>query len=153
MKVPIRYKSSDRYNAGVDVVYDDESKLQYAPFVYATTASGDSGGDGEEEGEDSMVVNIIVGENELSLDKTWQEIYDAIANGKCVYLREAVEDAVSGMSGYALQPIDYVGSGNSDTITYIVATHTLTSDEGVVSLGDMAFVATSATGTPTLSQS
>ena len=53
MKVPIRYKSSDRYNAGVDVVYDDESKLQYAPFIYATTASGDNGGDGEGKGGDS----------------------------------------------------------------------------------------------------
>ena len=91
MKVPIRYKSSDRYNAGVDVVYDDESKLQYAPFIYATTQSGDNGGAGEdEEGEDVMVVNIIW-DSELSnnkLDKNWSEIKTEPAAGKLVMLKE-----------------------------------------------------------------
>lgn len=43
--VPKMYKSSDRYNAGTDVIYNDDSKLQYAPFIYATTQSGDNGGD------------------------------------------------------------------------------------------------------------
>lgn len=80
MKVPIRYKSSDRYNAGVDVVYDDESKLQYAPFIYATTASGDNGGSGEdEEGEDSMVINVTNG----VLDKHASEILENMNAGKC----------------------------------------------------------------------
>lgn len=91
MKVPIRYKSSDRYNAGVDVVYDDESKMQYAPFVYATTASGDNGGD-DEEGEDSMVVNVIPGLKgaPASLDKTWTEINNAISDGKIVMTVKAL---------------------------------------------------------------
>lgn len=52
MKVPKMYKSSDRYNAGTDVIYNDDSKLQYAPFIYATTQSGDSG----EEGDDTMAI-------------------------------------------------------------------------------------------------
>ena len=59
MKVPKMYKSSDRYNAGTDVIYNDDSKLQYAPFIYANTQSGDTesgdsgdGGDGgDEEGD------------------------------------------------------------------------------------------------------
>ena len=148
MKVPIRYKSSDRYNAGVDVVYDDESKMQYAPFVYATTASGDSGDDGGEEGEDSMVVNIIAGENELSLDKTWQEIYDAIKDGKCVYLRQTIE--LETENGYILQPVSYVGVDSSDTpVTYTVASYVLSqSVDNEVIMTDYAFVASSPTETP-----
>lgn len=93
MKVPIRYKSSDRYNAGVDVVYDDESKMQYAPFIYAGTQSGDNGTDdgGDEEGEDSMVVNVIPGGAGVpaSLDKTWTEINNAISDGKIVMVVSA----------------------------------------------------------------
>lgn len=86
MKVPIRYKSSDRYNAGVDVVYDDESKLQYAPFVYATTASGDSGG-GDEEGEDVMVVNMVSN----ALDATWNEIKSAVDANKLVLIKGVID--------------------------------------------------------------
>lgn len=47
MKVPKMYKSSDLYDAGTDVIYNDDSKLQYAPFTYATTQSGDSSDSGE----------------------------------------------------------------------------------------------------------
>lgn len=56
MKVPKMYKSSDLYDAGTDVIYNDESKLQYAPFIYATTVSGDSGDDGgdDEEGDEGV---------------------------------------------------------------------------------------------------
>ena len=56
MKVPKMYKSSDLYDAGTDVIYNDESKLQYAPFIYATTVSGDSGVDGgdDEEGDEGV---------------------------------------------------------------------------------------------------
>lgn len=61
MKVPKMYKSSDRYNAGVDVIYDDDSKLQIAPFVYASTESGDNGADegGDEEGDEVMTVHEL----------------------------------------------------------------------------------------------
>lgn len=85
MKVPIRYKSSDRYNAGVDVVYDDESKLQYAPFVYATTASGDNGDDSEDEDE-GMVVTIKSDDTLGGYigDKTFDEIANAMTAGKNV---------------------------------------------------------------------
>lgn len=88
MKVPKMYKSSERYNAGVDIVYDDDSKLQYAPFIYATTESGDSGGDGgdDEEGEDvGMVVNFIVDDD--NLDKSWKDIYDVFSTGKQVVVK------------------------------------------------------------------
>ena len=87
MKVPIRYKSSDRYNAGVDVVYDDESKLEYAPFVYATTASGDNGGSEDEEGEESMLITVTDG----TLNKNYSEIKSAVESGKVLYF---VEDGV-----------------------------------------------------------
>lgn len=89
LKVPIRYKSSDRYNAGVDVVYNDGSKLQYPPFVYATTASGDSGGE-DEEGEETMFVNITADESTgyATMDKTFGEIKDAVDAGKLVMFKQ-----------------------------------------------------------------
>lgn len=87
LKVPKEYKSSDRFNAGVDVIYDDDSKLQYAPFIYAGVTAGDNGGDGgEEEGEDVMVVHINADGNDKVLDKNWGEIKGAIDSGKFVYL-------------------------------------------------------------------
>ena len=84
------YKSSDRYNAGVDVIYDDDSKLQYAPFIYATTQSGDNGADegGDEEGEDSMVIKYDTENSRY--DKTWKEVYDASVEGKTVIVVENV---------------------------------------------------------------
>lgn len=90
MKVPKMYKSSDRYNAGVDVIYDDDSKLQYAPFIYATTQSGDNGADegGDEEGEDSMVIKYDTENSRY--DKTWKEVYDASVEGKTVIVVENV---------------------------------------------------------------
>lgn len=102
MKVPIRYKSSDRYNAGVDVVYDDESKLQYAPFVYATTASGDSGGSQDEEGEDVMFVNIS---SEGALDKTWKEIKQAVDNGHFVVIKFGDATSSFGLEFYYIDSI------------------------------------------------
>lgn len=88
MKVPIKYKSSDRYNAGVDVVYNDGSKLQYAPFIYASTKSGDNGPD--EEGDDSMVIKYD--STNKRYDKTWQEVYEAVKSGKTVfYAKEGSE--------------------------------------------------------------
>lgn len=144
MKVPIRYKSSDRYNAGVDVVYDDESKLQYAPLIYATTASGDNGGDSEdEEGEDSMVVNAIMGESALSLDKTWQEISDAIETGKCVYIRHTIDDSI-----YILH-IDAVGVESSN---YFINAHTASKDiDDKPELLSRVFTTDSASGHPAYS--
>lgn len=117
MKVPIRYKSSDRYNAGVDVVYDDESKLQYAPFVYATTDSGDNGGE-DEEGEDSMLV--VFNQDTGLLDKTYNEIVTAISNGSLVYVGSGT----------------LTGSTNDDyTIWYIVNAHYLEGDSSFVLAG------------------
>lgn len=88
LKVPVQYKSSGRYNAGVDVIYDDESKLQYAPFIYATTQSGDNGPDegGDEEGEDTMIITYD-GANER-YDKTWKEAVDAFNSGKTVVIKD-----------------------------------------------------------------
>lgn len=60
MKVPNYYKSSDRYNAGTDVIYNDESKLQYAPFIYASVTAKDNGDGGDDEGgEDEMTVHEL----------------------------------------------------------------------------------------------
>lgn len=88
MKVPKMYKSSDRYNAGTDVIYDDDSKLQYAPFVYATAESGDSGDDSgggdDEEGDETMVVKYD--KENSRFDKTWKEVRDASVAGKIVVI-------------------------------------------------------------------
>lgn len=88
MKVPKMYKSSDRYNAGTDVIYNDESKLQYAPFIYAATESGDNGGDDgdgdDEEVEDTMVVHNVNG----VLDKTASDIWEAITSDKIVAIAQ-----------------------------------------------------------------
>ena len=88
MKVPKMYKSSDRYNAGTDVIYNDDSKLQYAPFIYATTESGDGGGD-DEEGEDVMIINITSDEQTgyATADKTFTEITGLISSGKNVMFK------------------------------------------------------------------
>lgn len=83
MKVPKMYKSSDLYDAGTDVIYDDDSKLQYAPFVYATTDSGDNGGD-DEEGDESMTVNITT-DDQLGIyigDVKYTDIETAFKAGK-----------------------------------------------------------------------
>lgn len=143
MKVPIRYKSSDRYNAGVDVVYDDESKLQYAPFIYATTASGDNGGDGEdEEGEDSMVVHLTGAVDAMTADKTWLDISNAIVNDKAVYFSHSAD------AGYNLYYLSNFGNGEGiywvDAFT-VDSEGTLsrislfaTSEDGLLSMGGHA---------------
>lgn len=82
MKVPKMYKSSDRYNAGTDVIYDDDSKLEYAPFIYAGVTAKDNGEGGDEEGEDVMVVKY----DGTKLDKSYKEITDALSSGKYVYV-------------------------------------------------------------------
>ena len=94
MKVPIQYKSSDRYNAGVDVVYNDGSKLQYPPFVYATTASGDNGGDDEEGEEESM---LIIENSELALDKSFDEIKTSMSQGKVCVIQKADPDTATAL--------------------------------------------------------
>lgn len=134
MKVPIRYKSSDRYNAGVDVVYDDESKLQYAPFIYAGTQSGDNGTDdgGDEEGEDIMVVHIK--END-ALDKNWEEILGAMKTGMVVINSVDTDEEVTQSivvscyidettNKYTVYCMHASGVGDVSTPTYISDTST-----------------------------
>ena len=108
MKVPKMYKSSDRYNAGTDVIYDDDSKLQYAPFIYATAESGDngddSGGGDDEEGEETMVVKYD-NENQR-MDKTWQEVKDASLAGKIVVLIH--DDSGEGADPYTSYSLYYL---------------------------------------------
>ena len=85
MKVPKMYKSSDRYNAGVDVIYDDDSKLQFAPFIYATAESGDNGADdgGDEEGEEGMIIHV---DENGTTDVTYTQLLAAVNSGKVVYI-------------------------------------------------------------------
>lgn len=88
MKVPKMYKSSDLYDAGTDVIYDDDSKLQYAPFVYATSGNGDGGDGGDEEGEDYMIINAETDAltGNITTDKTIAEISDALNNSTPCFL-------------------------------------------------------------------
>ena len=118
MKVPKMYKSSDRYNAGTDVIYDDDSKLQYAPFIYATTESNDSGADDGEEGEDTMIVNLIWdGEaSTYKLDKTWSDINASVTENKLVLIKE---ETASTFNFYIILRVE-TESGLGDVVTYII---------------------------------
>ena len=127
MKVPKMYKSSDLYNAGTDVIYNDDSKLQYAPFIYATTHNGDSGDGGDdEEGEDSMVIHLNA--EGTALDKSWSEIKNAVDDGKvCVLVDDYDENNISIMPLYNVYNVDsvygcifsyYVTDNTFNSITY-----------------------------------
>lgn len=137
MKVPKMYKSSDRYNAGTDVIYDDDSKLQYAPFIYATTGgdSGDGGNGDDEEGEDSMVINLVNG----ALDKTWNEIYEAVNAGKFAYILE--KDTLTDPATLKVSCVHAVTIDDTDesSIQYIVvgeaSTFNTNSDDGYPTIG------------------
>ena len=125
MKVPKLYKSSDRYNAGTDVIYNDDSKLQYAPFIYAGVTAKDNGDDGgdDEEGEDTMVVRSV----DSVLDKTWKEIYDACKSGKVVQIWTEL-----GTDEYPELTIEYVQGLYADSVdgyTVITGTGTYTAEE------------------------
>lgn len=130
MKVPKMYKSSDRYNAGTDVIYDDDSKLQYAPFIYATEESGDNGDSGgggdDEEGEDIMVV--IYDETTQSIDKSFKDLKDALKSGKLIILDKAEVDDESGyqVNRYYLVHLENVVEGE-----YVAIFATVIDDDGV----------------------
>lgn len=150
MKVPIMYKSSDLYNAGTDVIYDDESKLQYAPFVYATNAqSGDSGGDGgdDEEGEDTMIV--IFDEETNAIDKSFKELKDAVNAGKIIVMKDVVLDDETGFSVnmFYLTALD-----NQNADQYYAYFTNVSSDDGVNELWVRQFDATTETDSMTLHQ-
>lgn len=133
MKVPKMYKSSDRYNAGTDVIYDNDSKLEYAPFIYAGVTAKDNGEGGDEEGEDVMVVNVTF-DDELSnykLDKNWSEIQAAITAGKLVVLRETVNDGVFKMSYLADLNIEEIIGGGTTYNIVVLSTDNNESPVGV----------------------
>ena len=128
MKVPKMYKSSDLYDAGTDVIYDDDSKLQYAPFVYATTGSGgdsgdDSGGGDDEEGEDTMIV-IYDGDTK-SIDKSFKDLKDAVNAGKVVVMKEV---SLDDDTGYLVQIAYLTSLDNQNEGTYIAYFSTVYSD-------------------------
>lgn len=149
MKVPIMYKSSDRFNAGTDVIYDDESKLQYAPFIYAAAESGDSGGDGgdDEEGEDSMVV--IYNEDTHAIDKSFKDLKDAVNAGKIVVMKDVFLDDETGFG----EQIFYLTSlDNQNADQYYAYFTTVYSDDSELETSVRQFDATSDTDNMTLHQ-
>ena len=127
------YKSSDRYNAGVDVIYDDDSKLQYAPFIYATTQSGDNGAEGgDEEGEDSMVIKYDTENSRY--DKTWQEVKDASLAGKTVMIIEDHSNSyVEPYSDYVIYYLTQLGENDGYYATFMGSyqSHTVGENPGV----------------------
>ena len=136
MKVPKMYKSSDLYDAGTDVIYNDDSKLQYAPFIYATNGSGDSGDGGDEEGEDTMVVKY----DGTKLDKSYKEITDALSSGKYVYVYQYNE--ISGdvehivlyiETAYKEDETDYTVTCKSFSDLSATLTFTSQTEDGVLS--------------------
>ena len=127
MKVPKMYKSSDRYNAGTDVIYNDDSKLQYAPFIYASITAKDNGDGGDdEEGEDTMVIHLNA--EGTALDKSWNEIKNAVVDGKvCVLIDDYDENNISTLYLYNVYNVEgaygcvfsyYVTENTFNSITY-----------------------------------
>lgn len=117
--VPKMYKSSDRYNAGTDVIYNDDSKLQYAPFIYATTQSGDNGGDGgDEEGEDTMVV--MYDSQAGTINKSFKDLKDALDAGKIVTMPVILLDAEGALieNVYYLVGLSNMGSEEDKVATF-----------------------------------
>lgn len=150
MKVPKMYKSSDRFNAGTDVIYDDNSKLQYAPFIYATAESGDSGDGGggdDEEGEDTMLViyDSVTG----AIGKSYKELKDAVNAGKIVMLKYVTVDDETAFSEqlYYLTCLDF-GNANSDTYTAFFSS--AYSDDGETGLYVLQFDAANETDNMTI---
>lgn len=141
MKVPIKYKSSDRYNAGTDVIYDDGSKLQYAPFIYAGVTAKDNGGGGDdEEGEDTMIV--IFDESTGGIDKSFKDLKDAVNAGKIVVLKRVELDDDTGFLAqiYYLTCLD-----NQTGVVYIAYFSSVSSDDGEHELAVFQFDADSET--------
>ena len=148
MKVPIMYKSSDRFNAGTDVIYDDESKLQYAPFIYASVTAKDNGDDGgDEEGEDTMIV--IYDEDTQSIDKSFKDLKDAVNAGKVVVMKEV---SLDDDTGYLVQIAYLTSLDNQNAGTYIAYFSTVYSDDSELETFVFQFDATSDTDNMTLHQ-
>ena len=149
--MPKMYKSSDRYNAGTDVIYDDDSKLQYAPFVYATTESGDngddSGGNDDEEGEEGMVV--IYDSQAGTINKSFNDLKDALDTGKIVTLHEII-----GGGEILLENVYYLvglsSGGAEENKVAIFATITTVSNQATPQL--MTFVSSTDTDNMALDQ-
>lgn len=125
MKVPKMYKSSDRYNAGTDVIYDDDSKLQYAPFIYATTKGGenDNGGD-DEEGEEGMLVTL---DANMVSNISYNDVLEAVLNGKVLYSLGQLETASS-----VFYLTEYGSNMDGDYPYYAIFTLVAYEDEAIV---------------------
>ena len=99
--------------------YDDDSKLQYAPFIYATAERGDSG-DGEE-GEDTMVVKYD--RENRRFDKTWKEVRDASVAGKIVVLLMDNSDEVDAYDSFAVYYLTEVATADSKYYATFMGSH------------------------------
>lgn len=126
MKVPIKYKSSDRYNAGTDIVYDDGSKLQYAPFIYAGVTAKDNGEGGDEEGEDTMV--IIFDNETQSINKSFKELKEAVTAGKTVVVLYSTTDEHRSVNAFYY--LTGLINDNDETYTASFGTVYVDSDTG-----------------------
>lgn len=137
MKVPKMYKSSDRYNAGTDVIYDDDSKLQYAPFIYAGVTAkdnGDGGGD-DEEGEDTMVITLDAAG---TADVSFKEIKDAFEAGKIIVLKFVSEMEGTYIGGfYYLVGVTNTGDAPIYYRAYLASVVQSTEDDTVTNKIDM----------------
>lgn len=102
---------------------DTEDKLAAIHFAAAVAVMMEAAG------ALPLVLNVTVADSTATLDKTWQEIFDAVSAGRSavVVLPES--------EGHIAYPVMYVTDANS---TYLVA------------CSDMEFTAASATGYPSL---
>ena len=94
----------------------------YIPLV-GTPQIGDSGGGGGGGGGSSNV--LVVTDNAGTLDKTWQEIHDAVEAGQVVVFQQALDNALTlyGFAGieadtgyYAVYLYNF---GNSTKASYV----------------------------------
>ena len=135
------YKSSERYKAGTDIVYDDGSKLQYPPFIYAVTESGDSGGDGgDEEGEDTMIA--IFDNDTETLNKSFKDLKDAVEGGKTVIVKTV---GLDDETGYVVNLLYLVELRNESPSVYYATFATVSIDDETTVASSLTLFAESET--------
>lgn len=123
MGVPIKYTSSKKYNAGVTVEYDDDLKRDFAPFIYAGVEAGSQDDGGDEEGEDVMVIHLD--DSGTALDKSWNEIKNAVVDGKvCVLIDDYDENDIR---TYYLYNVYNSGGEYGCVFSYYVTANTFNS--------------------------
>lgn len=97
---------------------------------------GGSGGGGSGGGGGAMVVHTVYDAGITSLDKTWQEIYDALASGTpCIIVYENAEDEIANQAYLTKAELYDEGVYNVYTMDEMT-TYKATSPSGYPAVGE-----------------